>query len=105
MADVPVQLIVAAFQDEKGADNALSQLKEAKKEKLVNIKDAAVLRKDDKGELHVSEIGDMTGARGGMIGGVVGARARGHHGRCNARARRAGCWCRRPRGQAARLRV
>jgi uncharacterized membrane protein len=73
MADAPVQLIVAAFQDEKGADNALAQLKEAKKDKLVNIKDAAVLRKDEKGELHVSEIGDMTGARGGVIGGVVGA--------------------------------
>ena len=73
MADVPVQLIVAAFQDEKGADNALEELKKAKKEKLVNIKDAAVLRKDEKGSLHVSEIGDMTGTRGGVIGGVVGA--------------------------------
>jgi uncharacterized membrane protein len=73
MADVPVQLIVAAFQDESGADAALAELKEAKKEKLVNIKDAAVLRKDAQGELHVKEIGDMTGARGGAIGGVVGA--------------------------------
>lgn len=73
MADVPVQLIVAAFQDEKGAENALAQLKEAKKEKLVNIKDAAILRKDEKGELHISETGDMTGKRGGVIGGVVGA--------------------------------
>jgi uncharacterized membrane protein len=73
MADVPVQLIVAAFQDETGADRALGELKEAKKEKLVNIKDAAILRKDAKGELHVSETGDMTGTKGGVIGGVVGA--------------------------------
>ena len=55
MADVPVQLIVAAFQDENGAEAALAELKEAKKEKLVNIKDAAVLRKDAKGELHIKE--------------------------------------------------
>jgi uncharacterized membrane protein len=73
MADAPVQLIVAAFQDEGGASAALSMLKEAKKEKLVAIKDAAVLRKDAEGKLHVNEIGDMTGTRGGAIGAVVGA--------------------------------
>jgi uncharacterized membrane protein len=73
MADAPVQLIVAAFQDEGGADAALAQLKEIKKDKIINIKDAAVLRKDSQGKLNVNEIGDMTGARGGVIGGVVGA--------------------------------
>ncbi len=73
MADAPVQLIVAAFQTETGAEAALNELKAAKKEKLVNIKDAAILRKDVKGELHIHETGDMTGKRGGVIGGVVGA--------------------------------
>jgi uncharacterized membrane protein len=61
------------FQDEGGAGVALSQLKEAKKEKLVAIKDAAILRKDASGKLHVSETGDMTGTRGGATGAVVGA--------------------------------
>jgi uncharacterized membrane protein len=73
MADAPVQLLIAAFQDEGGASAALQMLKEAKKEKLVAIKDAAVLRKDTQGKLHVSETGDMTGTRGGAIGAVVGA--------------------------------
>ena len=73
MADVPVQLLIAAFQDEGGASAALQMLKDAKKEKLVAIKDAAVLRKDAQGKLHVSETGDMTGTRGGAIGAVVGA--------------------------------
>ena len=73
MADAPVQLLIAAFQDEGGASAALSMLKEAKKEKLVAIKDAAILRKDAEGKLHVSETGDMTGTRGGVIGAVVGA--------------------------------
>jgi len=73
MADAPVQLIVAAFQDEAGADSALATLKEAKKEKLINIKNAAVLRKNAAGELSVHETGDMTGTRGGVIGGAVGA--------------------------------
>jgi uncharacterized membrane protein len=73
MPDAPIQLLVAAFQDEGGATAALESLKEAKKEKLIAIKDAAVLRKDSSGKLHVNEIGDMTGTRGGAIGGVVGA--------------------------------
>src|SRR4051812_8126407 len=72
MADVPVQLIVAAFQDENGAEAALAELKEAKREKLVNIKDAAILRKDVKGELHIKEPSDMTGKKGAGVGGVVG---------------------------------
>jgi uncharacterized membrane protein len=73
MADAPVQLLIAAFQDESGASAALQMLKEAKKEKLVAIKDAAVLRKDSEGKLHVNDIRDMTGTRGAVIGGVVGA--------------------------------
>jgi uncharacterized membrane protein len=73
MAEAPVQLLIAAFRDENGASAALSMLKEAKKEKLVAIKDAAILRKDAQGKLHVSETGDMTGTRGGVIGAVVGA--------------------------------
>jgi uncharacterized membrane protein len=73
MADAPVQLIVAAFQDETGADSALAALKEAKKEKLIDIKNSAVLRKNAKGELSVHEAKDMTGARGGVLGGAAAA--------------------------------
>jgi uncharacterized membrane protein len=73
MADAPVQILIAAFQDEGGASAALELLKTAKKEKLVAIKDAAILRKDAQGKLHINEIGDMTGTRGGATGAVVGA--------------------------------
>jgi uncharacterized membrane protein len=73
MSDVPVQLIVAAFQDEKTADAALKQLKQAKKEGLIDIVDAAVLRKDQKGKLHIKETADMGGGKGAVLGGVAGA--------------------------------
>ena len=74
MADAPVQLIVAAFQEENGADQALGQLKEAKKEKVINIKNAAVVRKNTAGEVKINEaVGDMTGKRGAVTGGVVAA--------------------------------
>jgi uncharacterized membrane protein len=73
MSDVPVQLIVAAFQDEKSADEALKMLKQAKREKLIGIVDAAVLRKDAKGKLHIKETADMGGGKGAALGGVAGA--------------------------------
>ena len=73
MSDVPVQLIVAAFQDEKSADMALKQLKQAKRERLIGIQNAAVLRKDEKGKLHIKETADMGGGKGAAFGGVAGA--------------------------------
>ena len=73
MSDVPVQLIVAAFKDEKTAKDALEVLKKAQKEKLIKIDNAAVLRKDEKGKLHIKETADMGGKKGAALGGVAGA--------------------------------
>lgn len=73
MSDVPVQLIVAAFQEEKAANEALKVLKQAKRERLIGIQNAAVLRKDEKGKLHIKETADMGGGKGAALGGVAGA--------------------------------
>jgi uncharacterized membrane protein len=73
MSEVPVQLIVAAFQDEKSADMALKELKQARREKLIGIQNAAVIRKDEKGKLHIKETADMGGGKGAALGGVAGA--------------------------------
>jgi uncharacterized membrane protein len=64
---------VAAFKDEASAKEALMELKEAQKEKLIKIENAAVLRKDEKGKLHIKETRDMGGGRGAVLGGVGGA--------------------------------
>jgi uncharacterized membrane protein len=72
MADVPVQFIVAAFQDPNGASAALQQLKEAKKEGVIAIENAAVITKDADGKLRIKETADMGGGKGAAIGGVVG---------------------------------
>ena len=73
MSEAPVQLIVAAFKDEKSADEILKELKQAKKEKLIGIINAAVLRKDQNGKLHIKETADMKGGKGAALGGVTGA--------------------------------
>ena len=72
MSDVPLQIIVAAFQEEEAADAALKTLKEAKREKLISIDNAAVIRKDEDGKLHIKETSDLTGGKGAGIGVLVG---------------------------------
>jgi uncharacterized membrane protein len=73
MTDVPVQVIVAAFRTETDANTALDTLKRAQKEHLIRIDDAAIIRKDSSGKLHLHETGDMGGGKGLAIGGVTGA--------------------------------
>ena len=73
MSDIPIQLIIAAFQDEKAAKEALKGLKQVQKEKLIKIENAAVLHKDEKGKLHIRETADTGGGKGAALGGVAGA--------------------------------
>jgi len=72
MSDVPVQVIIAAFKEEETADAALKALKEAKKERLIGIQDAAVIRRDEDNKLHIKETADMGGGKGAAVGGVLG---------------------------------
>ena len=73
MSDVPIQVIVAAFNDEKSADAALQDLKQATKQGLIGIQNAAILRRDEQGKLHIKETADMKGGKGAVVGGVIGA--------------------------------
>lgn len=73
MSDAPIDVIIAAYNEEDGAKKALAELKAAQKEKLITVKDAAVIWKDKDSKLHVSETGDMTGTRGAAYGGIAGA--------------------------------
>jgi len=72
MRDVPIELVVAAFPDEKAAGEALEALREAKREKLIGILDAAVIRRDDEDKLHIKETGDPGGGKGAGVGAVLG---------------------------------
>ncbi len=72
MRDTPVELIVAAFADEHGADQALKQLERSKKEQLSGLRDAAVLLRDTNEKLHIHETADMGGGKGAGIGALVG---------------------------------
>ncbi|GBE57466.1 hypothetical protein BMS3Abin01_00381 [bacterium BMS3Abin01] len=72
MSSAPVEAVIAVFDDENAADQALSELKTAKWEGLIGIEDAAVLRRDEDNKLHIKETGDMSGKKGAAIGAVLG---------------------------------
>ncbi|HEY7199663.1 MAG TPA: DUF1269 domain-containing protein [Candidatus Dormibacteraeota bacterium] len=68
--DVPLQAIVAAFPDEKGASQALSELRGVDKD-LIGIAQAAVIVRDADGKLEIRESHHI--GRGAVLGGVAGA--------------------------------
>ena len=76
MSETYTQVMIATYQDESTADSVLDKLTSDNKEGLLEIQDAAVIRKDEDGKLHIKETADptvTTGAGvGALIGGVVG---------------------------------
>jgi uncharacterized membrane protein len=73
MSEVPVQVVVAAFQEENDADEVLRELKAAKWAGLIGIQNAAVIRRDQKNKLHIKEMKDWGGGKGAAFGGALGA--------------------------------
>ncbi|HEV7210561.1 MAG TPA: DUF1269 domain-containing protein [Blastococcus sp.] len=69
----PVELLVAAWPDPAAAGDALAELREAKKQHLIGIRQAATLVVDDEGKLRITDTKDMTAGRGAVVGGVLGA--------------------------------
>ncbi len=75
MSDNPVQVIVAAFNSPDAAGQLMDDLKQGKKAGLIGIKDAAVVVKDEKGKLKITDAKKRKAkgfVTGGVIGGVIG---------------------------------
>ncbi|HEV8190251.1 MAG TPA: DUF1269 domain-containing protein [Ktedonobacterales bacterium] len=70
--DIPVHVVLAAFNDETGAEKALSALNEAQRAGVISIRNAAALWKDENGKFRFKETADMHGGKGAAIGGVIG---------------------------------
>lgn len=72
MNDVPVQVIVAAFQGQDAAGAALKLLQDAKRDRLIDIQDAAVIAKDAAGKVKIRDTKDMGAGKGFTIGAITG---------------------------------
>ena len=54
----PIELIIAAFQDENKAKEALKDLKQLDKQDIIDVINAAVLVKDQDGKASIKETAD-----------------------------------------------
>jgi uncharacterized membrane protein len=61
-------ILVITFEDENQAPQVLQSLKSLEHERLLNLKDAAVIVKDDKGKVHVKNMTE-SGVKAGAVGG------------------------------------
>jgi uncharacterized membrane protein len=69
-------VLLAVFDREYEATQAMDQLRQMARDRIIELQDAATMRRDPEGKVHVKDIGDPTGARcsaaGAIAGGVVG---------------------------------
>ncbi len=72
MSSSSMELIVATFENEVTADQALLELKKEQKSKKIDIQDIAVIVRDDENKLHIKETEDVEGGKGAVYGGVIG---------------------------------
>lgn len=68
----PVELIIAAFNDEDEAGQALETLKKLEKEQIIMLVNAAVMVKDEKGKVKLKETQDVDSRRGAVFGAIAG---------------------------------
>ncbi len=68
----PVELIVAAFNEEEKAGEVLSQLKELDKKGVIAILNAAVMKKTAAGKISIKETEDVDAKRGALFGALTG---------------------------------
>ena len=68
----PVELIVAAFNDEDKAKEVLESLKKLEKEDIIMLVNAAVMVKDANGKVRLKETQDIDSKRGAVFGAIAG---------------------------------
>ena len=67
-----VGMMVAGYVDELAAERTLDRMKQAKKDGTFYFDDAAVIRQNPHGKVHIKETGDMSTGKGARIGAVIG---------------------------------
>jgi uncharacterized membrane protein len=73
MSDItPVQVVLATFNEDSEAGAALKKLEDVRRQARLDFDDAAVIRKDAQGKLHIKETGDTSAGKGATIGAVIG---------------------------------
>jgi uncharacterized membrane protein len=68
----PVELIVAAFNEEGKAEEVLKEMKKLEKEEIIFLVNAAVMTKSEKGKVSLKETQDVGSGKGALFGAIAG---------------------------------
>ncbi|MBN1146381.1 MAG: DUF1269 domain-containing protein [Anaerolineales bacterium] len=68
----PIELVVAAFNDEGKAETVLDELKKLEKEQTISLVNAAVMTKNEQGKVSLKETQDVGAGKGALFGAVAG---------------------------------
>ena len=69
--EAPTNLIVTAYNEKNKAKEVLKTLKEMQRAGIISIINAAVMVKNEKGKVSISETGDTDARGGAVIGGIT----------------------------------
>ncbi len=70
--NAPLELVVSVFDDERTAEQVLRELKRTAKDGNLEIKDAAVIVKDERGNVRIRDTEDVGAGRGALFGAITG---------------------------------
>jgi uncharacterized membrane protein len=71
--DMRPELVIATFADEAAAKAAYDEIREAEKQGILLLIDAAMVNRDHANKLHIKEEADMRGGEGAVFGAAIGA--------------------------------
>jgi uncharacterized membrane protein len=71
--DMRPELVIATFADEAASKLAYNEIREAEKQGILLLIDAAVVNRDHANKLRITEELDMRGREGAVFGAVIGA--------------------------------
>ena len=72
MEEMPISLVVYAYNEESKAEEVLKALKELQKRKVFTVLNAAVLVMDKDGKAKLRETEDVNARRGALFGAIAG---------------------------------
>jgi uncharacterized membrane protein len=70
--DTPLELIVSVYNSQGTASDVLAQLKKMADDKYLEIRNAAVLVKDEDGHVHLKDDEDVGAGAGALFGAITG---------------------------------
>jgi uncharacterized membrane protein len=70
--DAPLELIISVYNDPEQARRVLDDLKQLSRDGNVQIRNAAVIVKDEKGRIRMDDTQDVGAGKGALFGAIIG---------------------------------